>query len=97
MPLNRIEEDPSIGTGQCAEEAVDTIIFIPFDDPGFGVLCKRLGWTARDTSRVPALQADRRSKKCFFEIFDWLDSRLDGILNPFYLKTGCHTVTAAIA
>jgi hypothetical protein len=63
MSLNRIEENPSVGTGQRAEETVDTIIFIPFDDPGFGVLCKRLGWTRRETSRVAALQTDRRSKK----------------------------------
>jgi hypothetical protein len=97
MSLNRIKEDPSIGTGQRAEETVDTTLFVPFNDPGFGVLCKRLGWTRRNTGRVATLQTDRRSKERFFKIFDRLDSRLNRILYSFYLKTGCHTVTAAIA
>jgi hypothetical protein len=63
MFLNRIEEYPSVGTCQRAEQAVDTIIFVPFNDPGFGALCKRLGWARGDTSRVATLQTDCRSKK----------------------------------
>ena len=63
MPLNGIEENPSIGTGQRAKETVDTIILVPFDDSAFGVLRKRLGWAGRDTARVATLQTDRRSKK----------------------------------
>jgi hypothetical protein len=63
VALHGIIEDSPIGACQRAEETVDAVVFIPFNDPCLLVLVERFGWTGRDTTRVPALQTDRRSKK----------------------------------
>jgi len=46
MALHWIEENPSVWAGQRAEETIDAILLIPFNDPCFRVLCKRFGRTA---------------------------------------------------